>query len=394
MGPYIAFKGIYERNVNSIRALDDSEYLAQFYVGISGTEMDLLEKNEERIVIARQICTIDTTRATNVLLLCIDDQVSTSAAGKLANDLLTNSNAEPDLLEELVIQLKDVAPDLKSKLREISKRTPFEPQRLERAPKPRKLTKSKRLTTNVFKIFQKRELDEIELRFPSLQKSMFFIRLPFEIHDMARFFDLFFSHMIIEKETAFSIDINKHHAGFYLSLTLVLPPKKRNLVERFAGALTMAGFSITLVRENELENQWIAPLGIISGTSLKISRKHKDYVQVLDSSIRFISLFRSKTISPFTITTLAQSLDDMHATILCRGVRKNKTAVEIILTKTHSTKAELEQFNLSTEFAERFKKVRGRRAIAGTVKDLLLRYCSKGPKFSLQELKEFFVGTD
>jgi len=72
MGPYLAFKSVHKQNVNSIRALEDPEYLAQFYVGISGTEMDVLEKNEERIVIARQIHVIDTTQATNVLLLCID----------------------------------------------------------------------------------------------------------------------------------------------------------------------------------------------------------------------------------------------------------------------------------------------------------------------------------
>ncbi|MFX1520688.1 MAG: hypothetical protein ACFFCD_12295 [Promethearchaeota archaeon] len=390
IGPYIAFKDVYEQNINSIKVLDDPEYLTQFYVGISGTEMDVLEKNEERIVIARQTYTIDATRATNVLLLCIDNKISAPAASKLANDLLTNSNAEPDLLEELIMQLKDVASDLKSKLRDIPKRTFLEPQRLERMPNPRKLTKFKRFTTTVFKIFQNRELNEIELCFPNLQKSMFFIRISFESHDMARFFEILFSQMIIEKETAFSIDINKHHAGLYLGLTLVLPPNKRNFVERLAGALNMAGFSISLVRENELENQWVAPLGVIIGNSLKISRKHKDYIQVLDSPIQFISLFRSKHLSPFTITKLIQALDDMYAVILCRGIDKNKAAVEIILTKLHSTKAELDQFNLPTELAEHFKKVRGRRTIADTVKDLLLRHCSKGTKLSLQEVKGFF----
>ena len=42
MGPYIAFKELYDHNVPIIEALDNLEYLAQFYVGIAGTEMDFL----------------------------------------------------------------------------------------------------------------------------------------------------------------------------------------------------------------------------------------------------------------------------------------------------------------------------------------------------------------
>ena len=394
MGPYIAYKGIYEQEVESIRALDDLEYLAQFYVGISGTEMDVLEKNEERIVIARQKYDIEGTHAINVLLLCIDDQISKSAANMFANDLLKNSNAEPQVLEKLVKQLIETEPDLNSKLKNIPKKAYQEAEMRKKEPKPQKMTQLKWFTTSAFAIFQQRELNEIELRFPTFRKSMFFIQIILENHDITHFFEILFSNMIIEKNTTFSIDVRKSTTVVYLSLTLVLPPNQRNFVERLAGALNMAGFSISLIRENELETHWIAPLGITSGTSLKISRKHKDYVQVLDSPTQFISLFKSKTISPLTITTLIQTLDSINATVLCRGIGKNKTAVEIILTKLHSTKAELDQFKLPAELSESFTKVRGRNTIIVIVKNLLLRHCSKGTKLSLQELNEFFAGND
>jgi len=117
MGPYIAFKGVFEQNVNSIRALEDPEYLAQFYVGISGTEVDTLEKNEERIVIARQQHAIDSTHVTDVLLLCINNEISTSSAVTFAKELITNSNTEPHRLEELLIQLKETSPDLEFQLK-------------------------------------------------------------------------------------------------------------------------------------------------------------------------------------------------------------------------------------------------------------------------------------
>ncbi len=390
MGPYIAFKGVYEKNVKSIRALDDPEYLAQFYVGISGTELDVLEKNEERIVIARQTTDIDAIQANNVLLLSIEPNISTSAASQFAKDLLKNSNAEPHLLEELITQLKESEPDLELKLKSSSERAPHELQRLKSPSKPHKLAKLKWFTSTPFRAFQNWEFNEIELSFPKLKKSMFFIKVPFEGHDMARFFDLLFSHMVIEKDTNFSIDMNKDHSGFYMCLTLVLPPNQRNFVERLAAAFNMAGFSISIVRETELETYWISPLGIFSGTSLRISRKHKNYIEVLDSPSRFISLFRSKTMSSLNITTLTQFLDSMYFTILCKGIGKNKVAVEIVLTKLHSNKVEMEQFNLPAELAEHFKKVRGRRRIISTVKNLLRRYCSKGTKLSLQELNKFF----
>ncbi len=394
LGPYVAFKSVYERNVNSIRALEDPEYLAQFYVGISGTEMDTLEKNEERIVIARQKHTIDSTYVTDVLLLCIDNEISTSSAITFAKELITNSNAEPHRLEELLVQLKETTPDLEFQLKNLPQRMPLELQSLNRVQKSNKFTHFKKLATRPLDLFQKRELNEIELTFPQLRKSMFFIRMPFEDLNITRFFETFLACVSIEKDTAFSIEMNQNNARFYLVLTLVLPPNHRNFIERLAGSLNMRGFSISLVKEKDLEKHWIAPLGITSGTSIRISRKHKDYIQVLNSPLRLISLYKSKTILPLTLTTLAQIQESMCTTILCRGLKKNKACVEILLAKVHSPKAEIDQFELPKELSGYFLKIKGRRAITDKVKAILLRDCSKGIKLSLKELYEFFLGID
>ncbi|MFX1518572.1 MAG: hypothetical protein ACFFCD_01420 [Promethearchaeota archaeon] len=392
MGPYIAFKGVYDHNVPIIEVLNNPEYLVQFYVGIAGTEMDVLEKNGERIIIAQQTQTIDATNVTDVLILCTDHWVSKTAASNLANELLKNSNAEPHLLEEQIALLKENAPKLKLQLKNIPKRVTLEHPQFKKMTKKQKLTHRLRFTTTPFAAFQQREFKEIELKFPTLKKSMFFIRISLEHLNIAHFFDTLLSHMELNKDTIFSIDVNKGHMGNDLDLTLVLPPNQRNFVERLAGALTMTGFSISLVRETELEDHWIAPLRITHGTSLKISRKHKDYIQVLGSPPRLISLFRSKTLPSLTITALIDILGPIPATIVCREIRKNKVAVEIILTKQHSEKAELDQFHLPDELVRHFIRVRGKRALTNAVKDLLLRQSSKGLKLSLKELKAFFMG--
>ncbi|WP_287582966.1 hypothetical protein [Candidatus Borrarchaeum sp.] len=394
MGPYIAFKSVYEQNVNSIRPLEDPEYLAQFYVGISGTEMDTLEKNEERIVIARQKHVIDATHVTDVLLLCIDNEISTSSAITFAQELITNSNAEPHHLEELLVQLKETAPDLEFQLKIHPQRIPLELQSLNRAQKSNKLTKFKKFVTKPLDLFQKIETNEIELMFTQLRKSMFFIRIPFEDLDITRFFETFLTQISIDKNTVFSIEMIQINARFYLVMTLVLPPNQRNFIERLAGSLNMRGFSISLVKEKDLKKHWIAPLGITNGTSIRISRKHKNYIQVLNSPQRLISLYKSKTILPLTLTTLTQIQESLCTTILCRGLKKNKACVEILFAKVHSSKAEIDQFELPKELSRYFFKVKGRRALTDTIKALLLRDCSKGIKLSLKELYEFFLGID
>ncbi len=394
MGPYIAFKGVYDHNVPFIEALDNPEYLAQFYVGIAGTKMDVLEKNGERIIIAQQTHTIEVTNVTDALLLCIDNWVSTAAASILANELLKNSNAEPNLIEEQIAQLKENSPNLKLQLKNTPKRVTLERPQLKKVTKKQKLAHLFRISTKPFAAFQQRDFNEIELKFPKLKKSMFFIRILLERLNIDHFFDTLISHMELSRDTIFSIDVNKEQSGFDISLTLVLPPNQRNFVERLAGALTMAGFSVSLVRETELENYWVAPLEITHGTSLTISRKHKDYIQVLGSPPSFLAMFRSTSLPPFTITTLIHALDSTPASILCRGVGRNRVAIEIVIVKSHSEKAELDQFRLPNDFAGYFTRVRGRRAFTSAVKDLLLRYCSKGIKISLQKLKEFFIGEE
>jgi hypothetical protein len=221
---------------------------------------------------------------------------------------------------------------------------------------------------------------------------MFFIRIHLERLNISRFLETFISNIELNKDTIFSIDVNKGHTRFDLGLTLILPPNQRNFVERLAGALNMAGFSISLARESELEDQWIAPLEITRGASLRISRKHKNYIQVLGSPTRFITLLRSTTLPPLTMTNLIHTLESTSATILCKVIGNNKVAVEIIIAKLHSEKTELDQFRLPNEFAEYFTKVTGRRPLTNAVKNLLIRNCSKGIKLSLQELREFFVG--
>jgi hypothetical protein len=299
-----------------------------------------------------------------------------------------NSNAEPHLLEEQIVQLKENAPKLKN----VPKKVTLEHPQVKKVTKKQKSTRRLRFIKTPFSAFQQREFKEIELKFPKLKISMFFIRIPLERLNIVHFFDTLLSHMELNKDTIFSIDVNKGRMGVDLGLTLVLPPNQRNFVERLGGALTMAGFSISLVRETELEDRWVAPLGITHGTSLKISRKQKDYIQVLGSPPRFICLFRNKTLPSLTITALIDALESTPATIICRVIGKNKVVVEIILTKLHSEKAELDQFQLPDELVKYFIRVRGKRALTNVVKDLLLRQSSKGLRLSLRELKEFFIG--
>ncbi|MFX1466973.1 MAG: hypothetical protein ACFFA5_10920, partial [Promethearchaeota archaeon] len=356
--------------------------------------MDILEKNDERIAIARQKHAIDSTHVTDVLLLCIDYEISTSSAITFAKELIANSNAEPHRLEELLILLKESSPDLEFQLKNHPKRIPLELHSSNRVQKSNKITYFKKLATRPLDLFQKRELNEIELKFPNLRKSMFFIRIPFEDLNITRFFENLLTRISIEKDTIFSIEMNKINERFYLAITLVLPPNQRNYIERLAGSLNMRGFSISLVKEKDLENHWIAPLGITTGTSIRISRKHKDYIKVLNSSQRFISLYKSKTILPLTLTTLAQIQESMCTTILFRGLKKNRACVEILLAKLHSSKADIDQFELPKELSAHFLKVKGRRALTDKIKALLSRNCSKGIKLSLKELYEFVLSID
>jgi hypothetical protein len=392
MGPYIAFKGLYDHNVPIIEALDNLEYLAQFYVGIAGTEMDFLEKNGERIIIAQQTHTVDVANITDAMLICIDHWVSKTAAHKFANELLKKSLAAPQLLEEEITNLKETSPNLKLLLKNTPRKVTLERPLLKKAKKRQKKTSMLRFNMTPFTAFQKREINEIEFKLHALKKSMFFLQVNLENLNITHFFDVFLSHIELNKNTIFSINISKRQSKYDLSLTLVLPPNQRNFVERLAGALSMAGISVSIVRETSLEDSWILPLGINHGTSLRISRKHKDYIQVLSSPEKFISLFRSTFLASLTLTTLLNALDTMQATVICQGIKENKVAVEIILVKVHQEKAELDNFCLPKEFAEYFTKVRGRRALIDVVRNLLLRHCTKGTKISVQELTEFLVG--
>jgi hypothetical protein len=391
MGPYIAFKELYDHNVPIIEALDNLEYLAQFYVGIAGTEMDFLEKNGERVIIAQKTHKVDVTDITDAILVCIDHWVSKTAAHKFANELLVKSNAEPQLLEEQITQLNVTSPNLKHILKTNPRKVTL------KHPLPKKVKKTKRMNsilgfgTTPFADFQQRELNEIELKFHTLKKSMFFLHINLENLNIAYFFDVFISHIEFNKETTFSININKRRSKYDINLTLVLPPNQRNFVERLAGALSIVGISVSIVRETAIEDSWIVPLGITHGTSLKISRKHKDYIQVLNSQEKFISLFRSTYLSSLTLTTLLNALEAMQVTVICQGIKGNKVDIEIILAKLHQEKAELDKFSLPKEVIEHFTKVRGRRSLINVVKNLLSRQCTKGIKISLQELTEFLV---
>ncbi|MFX1465646.1 MAG: hypothetical protein ACFFA5_04160 [Promethearchaeota archaeon] len=392
MGPYIAFKELYDHNVPIIEALDNLEYLAQFYVGIAGTEMDFLEKNGERIIIAQQTHKVDVTDITDAVLICIDHWVSKTAAHKLAYELLMKSHAEPHRLEEEITRLKETSPNLKLVLKNTPRKLTLKHPLPKKAKNKQKITNILGFSTTPFADFQQREFNEIELKLRALKKSMFFLQVNLEELNISHFLDEFISHIELNKDTTFSIDISKRQSKYDLNLTLVLPPNQRNFVERLAAALSMAGNSVSIVRETALEDSWILPLGITHGTSLRISRKHKDYIQVLSSPENFISLFRSTFLSSLTLATLLNALETMQVTVICQGNKGNRIAVEIILVKLHQEKAEIDKFCLPKELAEHFTKVRGRRALSNGVKNLLLRHCTKGIKIYSQKLTEFLVG--
>ncbi|MCK5588584.1 MAG: hypothetical protein KAI34_07670, partial [Candidatus Lokiarchaeota archaeon] len=82
VGPYIAFEGICSES-KVVETLKDPITLAQFHMGLAETDVDVIEKQGERMMIARRSRIVEGVDAKDILILIIDENISSSEATKL-----------------------------------------------------------------------------------------------------------------------------------------------------------------------------------------------------------------------------------------------------------------------------------------------------------------------
>jgi hypothetical protein len=115
-GPYIAFEGICSKSKVS-ETLKDPIILAQFHMGLAETDVDVIEKQGERMVIARRNRIIEGTDAKDILILIIEDDISTDEAYQLANELLGRTGGDQNYLRNELRVLFDNVQQLKDRLK-------------------------------------------------------------------------------------------------------------------------------------------------------------------------------------------------------------------------------------------------------------------------------------
>jgi len=115
-GPYIAFEGICSKSKIS-ETLKDPIILAQFHMGLAETDVDVIEKQGERMVIARRNRIVEGTDAKDILILIIEDDISTDEAYQLANELLGRTGGDQNYLRNELRLLFDNVQQLKDRLK-------------------------------------------------------------------------------------------------------------------------------------------------------------------------------------------------------------------------------------------------------------------------------------
>jgi hypothetical protein len=114
-GPYIAFEGICSES-KVVETLKDPITLAQFHMGLAETDVDVIEKQGERMVITRRKRLIEGIEAKDILMLIIEDEVSSDEATKLADELLGRTGGDQNYLRNELRTLCATANQLKDRL--------------------------------------------------------------------------------------------------------------------------------------------------------------------------------------------------------------------------------------------------------------------------------------
>ncbi len=86
-------------------------------MGLAETDVDVIEKQGERMVIARRNRVVDSVDAKDILILIIEDDISTEEASKLANELLGRTGGDQNYLRNELRALCDNAQQLKNRLK-------------------------------------------------------------------------------------------------------------------------------------------------------------------------------------------------------------------------------------------------------------------------------------
>ena len=115
-GPYIAFEGTCSES-KVAETLKDPIILAQFHMGLAETDVDVIEKQGERMVITRRNRIVESVDAKDILILIIEDDVSTDEATKLANELLGRTGGDQNYLRNELRLLCDNVQQLKDRLK-------------------------------------------------------------------------------------------------------------------------------------------------------------------------------------------------------------------------------------------------------------------------------------
>jgi len=115
-GPYVAFEGICSES-KVAETLKDPIILAQFHMGLAETDVDVIEKQGERMVIARRNRIVEGTDAKDILILIIEDDISTDEAYQLANELLGRTGGDQNYLRNELRVLFDNVQQLKDRLK-------------------------------------------------------------------------------------------------------------------------------------------------------------------------------------------------------------------------------------------------------------------------------------
>ena len=114
-GPYISFEGKCSES-NVVETLKDPITLAQFHMGLAETDVDVIEKQNERMVIARRNRIIEGVEAKDILILIIEEDVSSSEATKLADELLGRTGGDQNYLRNELRSLCETPQKLKERL--------------------------------------------------------------------------------------------------------------------------------------------------------------------------------------------------------------------------------------------------------------------------------------
>jgi hypothetical protein len=86
-------------------------------MGLAETDVDVIEKQGERMVIARRNRIIEDTDAKDILILIIEDNISTDEAYQLANELLGRTGGDQNYLRSELRILFDNVQQLKDRLK-------------------------------------------------------------------------------------------------------------------------------------------------------------------------------------------------------------------------------------------------------------------------------------